>query len=120
MLTNDSGFITSSGAPVQSVNSQTGSVVLDSDDVGEGTGNLYFTDSRSRSAISVSGDLGYNSSTGVISFSETYSSAGELMTAIQTVDGSGCGLDSDTVDGIGGGDLMTREEGIAMIIALGG
>ena len=32
-LTNDSSFITSAGAPVQSVNSQTGVVVLDIDDV---------------------------------------------------------------------------------------
>jgi len=34
----------------------------------EGT-NLYFTDARARSSISVSGSLGYNSSTGVISYS---------------------------------------------------
>lgn len=33
----------------------------------EGT-NLYFTNARARSAISVSGDLSYNSSTGVISY----------------------------------------------------
>ena len=30
-------------------------------------GNLYFTDARARSAISVSGDISYNSTTGVIS-----------------------------------------------------
>jgi hypothetical protein len=39
-------------------------------DLTEGT-NLYYTDTRSRSAISVSGDLAYNSTTGVISFSAT-------------------------------------------------
>jgi len=33
--------------------------------------NLYYTDARSRSAISATGDLSYNSSTGVISFSAT-------------------------------------------------
>jgi len=33
--------------------------------------NLYYTDDRSRSAISATGDLSYNSSTGVISFSAT-------------------------------------------------
>ena len=32
--------------------------------------NLYFTGARARAAISVSGDLGYDSSTGIISFSE--------------------------------------------------
>lgn len=52
---------------VTTVNGQNGTVVLDTDDIAEGT-NLYFTDARSRSAISVSGDLNYNSVTGVISF----------------------------------------------------
>jgi len=37
------------------------------DDVTEGSTNLYYTDARSRAAISVTGDLTYNSSTGVIS-----------------------------------------------------
>ena len=36
----------------------------------EGT-NLYYTDTRARNALSVSGDLSYNSSTGDISFTET-------------------------------------------------
>ena len=40
---------------------------FDTGDLTEGS-NLYFTDARARSAISVSGDLSYNSSTGVISF----------------------------------------------------
>ena len=37
------------------------------DEMTEGSSNLYFTDARARSAISVSGDISYNSSTGVIS-----------------------------------------------------
>ena len=41
----------------------------DTDDLAEGSSNLYYTDTRARSAISVSGDLSYNSGTGVISFS---------------------------------------------------
>ena len=36
----------------------------------EDASNKYFTDARARSAISVSGDLTYNSTTGVISYSE--------------------------------------------------
>lgn len=36
-LTNDSGFITSTNAPVRSVNTKTGAVVLTQDDVGDGT-----------------------------------------------------------------------------------
>ncbi len=40
-----------------------------SDAVPEGSTNLYFTSARARNAISVSGSLGYNASTGVISYS---------------------------------------------------
>lgn len=36
-ITNDSGYITSAGAPVQSVNTKTGAVVLTQDDVGDGS-----------------------------------------------------------------------------------
>ena len=42
----------------------------DTDDLSEGTTNLYHTDARARSSISVSGDLSYDSSTGVVSFSQ--------------------------------------------------
>jgi len=41
---------------------------FDTDDLAEGS-NQYYTDARARGAISVSGDLSYNSSTGVISYS---------------------------------------------------
>ena len=61
-----------SGA-VTSVNSQTGAVVLTTTDIAEGT-NLYFTTARARSSISASGDLSYNSSTGVLSVT-TYKTA---------------------------------------------
>jgi len=37
------------------------------DEMTEGSTNLYFTNARARGAISVSGDISYNSSTGVIS-----------------------------------------------------
>ena len=40
---------------------------FDTADLAEGS-NLYYTDARARGAISVSGDLSYNSSTGVISY----------------------------------------------------
>lgn len=49
--------------------------------------------------FSASGDLSYNSGTGAFSFSETYSSAAELLTAIKTVDGATSGLDADLLDG---------------------
>jgi hypothetical protein len=40
---------------------------LDSDDLSEGSTNLYFTDARARAALSVAagGDIAYNSGTGV-------------------------------------------------------
>jgi hypothetical protein len=41
----------------------------DTGDLSEGA-NLYFTDARARSAISALGDISYNSTTGVISFTE--------------------------------------------------
>ena len=40
----------------------------DTDDLSEGSTNVYYTDARARAAISVAGDLSYNSSTGVITF----------------------------------------------------
>jgi len=42
----------------------------DTDDLSEGTTNLYYTDSRVRNAVSASGDLSYNSTTGTFSFTE--------------------------------------------------
>lgn len=53
------------GAPVVSVAGKTGSVTLNTADVAEST-NLYFTNARARSAISVTGAGSYNSATGVI------------------------------------------------------
>jgi hypothetical protein len=86
---------------VDASNTLTGNVSLASfttSDLSEGT-NLYYTDARARAAISVSGDLSYNSGTGVISFSETYGTASELLTALLTVDGASSSLDADLLDG---------------------
>jgi hypothetical protein len=97
----------------------------DTDALSEGSSNLYHTTARARGAISASsgidynsstgaitadqgevrgffsatGDLGYNASTGAFSFSETYSTAAELLTAIKTVDTNTSGLNADTLDG---------------------
>lgn len=59
---------------VTSVNTQTGAVVLDTDDISEGSTNQYYTDARARGAVSASGDLSYNSTTGAFSVT-TYKSA---------------------------------------------
>jgi hypothetical protein len=53
--------------PVDSVNSKTGTVVLTSSDIVEGT-NQYFTTARARSAVSGVGNISVNSTTGVISY----------------------------------------------------
>ena len=50
------------------------------DEITEGTTNLYYTDARSRAAISVTGDLTYNSSTGVISTQGLASSTTDDLT----------------------------------------
>ena len=47
-----------------------GSVTLNTGNIVEHTDYRYFTDARARGAVSVSGDLAYNSSTGVFSFTE--------------------------------------------------
>lgn len=44
--------------------------INDTDDLSEGNVNLYFTETRSRDSISVSGDLSYDSANGIISFTE--------------------------------------------------
>ena len=62
---------------------------FDTDDLTEGSTNLYFTNARARSAISVSGDLSYNSSTGVISFSER--STATIRALISVTDAGGDG-----------------------------
>lgn len=43
----------SSTAPVDSVNGQTGVVVLDADDIAEGTTNLYYTDARADARVNL-------------------------------------------------------------------
>jgi hypothetical protein len=49
----------------------TANVTFGTDSVAEGATNIYFTTARARAAISASGDLAYNPTTGVISFSAT-------------------------------------------------
>jgi Collagen triple helix repeat (20 copies)/Chaperone of endosialidase len=53
------------GAPVISVNGQTGSVTLSTTNITEGV-NLYYTDARARGAISGTGAVTYNATTGAI------------------------------------------------------
>lgn len=52
----------------------TANISFGSDSVAEGATNLYFSNARVRAAISASGSIGYNSSTGVFSYTESVSS----------------------------------------------
>ena len=59
---------------VVSVNGQIGVVVLNSDNIAEGTTNLYYTDTKARNAISsLATGLTYTASTGVFSLTTGYS-----------------------------------------------
>lgn len=59
--------ISATGNPLQYITGAGALATLNTGAVPE-SGNLYFTNARSRSAISVSGSLSYNSTTGVISY----------------------------------------------------
>ena len=61
-------WISQPTAPVTTVAGRTGAVTLTSSDVSEGS-NLYFTSSRSRQALSASGAISYNQTTGVVGVS---------------------------------------------------
>jgi hypothetical protein len=69
---------------VSSVNGQTGTVVLTTTDIGEGT-NLYYTDTRARASNSAGTGISYDNSTGVITNSapdQTVSLTGAGTTSI--------------------------------------
>ena len=78
-------IITGGGTVLDATNS-------DTDDLSEGTANLYFTDARVRSAISATGDISYDSATGVISFTATSAP----VTSVNTQTGAVV-LDTDNI-----------------------
>jgi hypothetical protein len=61
------------------------------DSLAEGSTNLYFTQARARTSISASGSLSYNSSTGVMSFSDAVTSVAGRTGAV-TLTSSDVGL----------------------------
>ena len=69
---------------------------LDTDDISEGSSNQYFTNARARAAISASGDITYDNSTGVISFSESSdNNTTYLLKARRESDGGNTGDDTN-------------------------
>ncbi len=61
----------------------------DTDDLSEGSSNLYHTTARARAAVSVGGSLAYNSSTGVVSF--TQRTDGTIRGLVSVTDSGGDG-----------------------------
>ena len=102
----------------------------DTDDITEGTTNLFHTTARARAAISAGGDLSYNSSTGVISFTND---AGDIesVTAGNGLSGGGSSgavslaldlneltaatvdVSADSIAIIDAGDSSSKKESIA-------
>lgn len=62
-----------SNTGVLSVNGSSGNVSMNSDQIGEGSGNKYYTDARSRSALSAAGPITYNTSSGIIGINKANS-----------------------------------------------
>ena len=58
-------------APVTSINGRTGSVSLSTAEIDESSNRKYFSSTLARQALSTTGLIGYNSSTGVFSLSDT-------------------------------------------------
>lgn len=73
--------------PVTSVNNKVGNVVLNTDNIAEGTTNQYFTTSRVRASVNAAAPIAYNSTTGVISHATSGVTNGTYNTV--TVDAFG-------------------------------
>ena len=76
----------------------------DTDDITEGSTNQFFTNARARAAISASGDLSYNSSTGVISFTND---AGDIESVTAGSGLTGGGTSGAVTLNIGAGTGIT-------------
>lgn len=91
------------------------------DSVTEGSVNLYFTTSRARNSISTTGSLNYNSTTGVLSFTDAVTSVAGRTGAItlSTSDISGLGsisTQNSTSVSITGGSIvnLTTFDGVTI------
>ena len=75
---------------------------IDTDNITEGSTNLFTTAARTRGHISVSGDLGYNSGTGVISFTERTDAEVNTLADARVTAGITGKLDASAVSTFGG------------------
>ena len=72
-------------------------------------GTLY-GDAEVRSAISVTGDLTYNSSTGEIGYVSIARTPAQILAALLTVDGPASGLNADLLDGAHGDSYARTDQ----------
>ena len=84
----DYAWISNTGYTSFNTDFDTRLATKDTGDLSEGT-NLYYTDARARASISATGSLGYNSTTGVISYTQptnvsTFSNDAGYITASST------------------------------------
>jgi hypothetical protein len=86
--------ITGTGAGL-TITAENGVADSDTDDLAEGTSNLYFTDTRARQAVSGGTGISYDNSTGVISVDNTIATKTYADNAVSTVVDA---LDSDDIE----------------------
>ena len=79
-------------------------IATDTDSLTEGSTNLYHTTARARGAISAGGDLAYNSTTGVISFTND---AGDISSVVAGSGLTGGATSGDATLNIGAGSGIT-------------
>ena len=86
----------------------------DTDNLSEGSSNLYYTDARSRAALSATGSIAYNNSTGVISFTDAVTSVngntGAVVLSLSDIGVDGQ-LDGDLVGSVFGNDSTILVDG---------
>lgn len=100
-------------APVTSVNTQTGAVVLTTDNISEGVTNLYFTNARVLAATLT----GYTSGAGTISSADTVLSAIQKLNGnIAALPGQNSGQESLTLSS---GDITSQYKDLAHTVVNG-
>ena len=86
----------------------------DTDNLSEGSSNLYHTDARSRASLSATGSINYDNSTGVISFTDAVTSVngntGAVVLSLSDIGVDGQ-LDGDLVGSVFGNDSTILVDG---------